>query len=113
MLKLHSSWCQLISRERWRRAVAAAFALAKQCGAEVHLLEVVPQRGPSLLDDRSHTCDWETGATSRTIGLAWKTRCMQQSVRGMRVRAVTFRGDATQDHRVVCAAQEGEAARHW
>ena len=31
-------------------AVSAAFALAKPCGAAVHLLEVVPPRGPSLLE---------------------------------------------------------------
>ena len=34
--------------------VTAAFALAKRWGAEVHLLEVVPQRGPSLLDDKAN-----------------------------------------------------------
>ena len=34
--------------------VSAAFALAKKCGAHVHLLEVVSPRAPSLLDDRPH-----------------------------------------------------------
>ena len=37
--------------------VSAAFALAKECGAHVHLLEVVPLRGPSLLDDK-RISDW-------------------------------------------------------
>jgi nucleotide-binding universal stress UspA family protein len=30
--------------------VSTGFALAKQCGADVHLLEVVRPRGPSLVD---------------------------------------------------------------
>ena len=60
--------------------VSAAFALAKQCGADVHLLEVVPPRGPSLLDDKADT---RLGGrvASKPIGLDWKTRYMQQSVR--------------------------------
>jgi hypothetical protein len=33
--------------------VSAAFGLARKCGADVHLLEVVSPRGPSLLDDRA------------------------------------------------------------
>ena len=91
--------------------VSAAFALAKKCGAHVHLLEVVPPRGPSLLDDRA---DFRLGEPSNvqarlvptgrldTCSRAWghtRTNCR-----------VSRRRD--QDHRVVCAAHEGEAARH-
>ena len=36
------------------RGVVAAFALAKRLDAEVHLLEVVPRRGRSLLEDEAN-----------------------------------------------------------
>ena len=73
--------------------VSAAFALAAQCGAQVHLLEITPNRGPSRLDDggdpratprRPSTHDWSR--LEESIETAERSR--------IRVRAVAYRGDA-------------------
>ena len=74
--------------------VAAAFALAKRWGAEVHLLEVVPQRGPSLLDHETNL-RLEYGATSRNDWSRLEDSMHTAERGGMRVRALTFRGEAT------------------
>jgi universal stress protein A len=72
---------------------STAFSLARQCGADVDLLEVVPPRGPSLLD---------AGADGRLGGRVpskgdWSR--LEDSIQaaeraGIHVRTVTYRGDA-------------------
>src|SRR5688572_2197425 len=74
--------------------VSAAFALAKQYGAQVHLLEVTPNRGPSRLDDGG-----DPQATSRIFSKQHWSR-LEESIqtaerRRIRVRAIAYRGDAT------------------
>jgi nucleotide-binding universal stress UspA family protein len=75
-------------------AVAAAFALAKRWDAEVHLLEVVPQRGPSLLADHANL-RLEYGATSRNDWSRLEQSLNTAERGGTRVRAFTFRGVTT------------------
>ncbi len=74
--------------------VSTAFALARQCGAHVHLLEVLPLRGPSLHHGTvrsrfggrvSSTPDW-----SRL-----KDAIQAAERRRIPVRAVAYHGEAT------------------
>ena len=73
-------------------AVDVAFALAHRRGADVHLLEVVKARGPSLFDNKPNgglaygptTSDWSRLEDS--IETAER--------RGVRVRTLVYRGDA-------------------
>ena len=74
--------------------VSAAFALAKKCGADVHLLEAVPPRGPSLLDT---TMDIRLGSRV-TSKRDWSR--LEDSIdaakRGrIHVRTVAYGGEAT------------------
>ena len=74
--------------------VAGAFALAKQCGADVHLLEVVPHRRPSLLD--IHPDIRAGGLVAITRDWSRLEDSIQAAVRArMQVRTVAYRGDAT------------------
>ena len=74
--------------------VSAAFALAKQCGAHVHLLEVVSPRAPSLLDDRA---DVRLGGrvTSKRDWSRLEDSIHAAERGGIHVRTVAYRGDAT------------------
>ena len=75
--------------------VSAAFALAKRWGADVHLLEVVPPRGPSLLDA---TADARLGGGPVTSKRDWSRleHSIHAAERGrIHVRTVAYRGDAT------------------
>jgi nucleotide-binding universal stress UspA family protein len=70
--------------------VAAAVALARQCGAKVDLLEVVPSRRPSLLDSEARL-----GRTHRPRD--WSR--LEDSIRAaerarIHVRTVAYQGDA-------------------
>ena len=92
--------------------VAAAFALAKGCGAHVDLLEVVPTRGPSMLDDKGPTGLGDRVTSSRDwsrletpIELA-----KREGIPGTGCR-VSRRYES--NHLVVRPAQEGKTARHW
>jgi nucleotide-binding universal stress UspA family protein len=74
--------------------VSAAFALAEKCGADVHLLEVVPPRGPSLLDT---TTDTRLGGRV-TSNRDWsRLEDSIEAAKGGRihVRTVAYRGEAT------------------
>ena len=73
--------------------VSAAFALAKKCGAHVHLLEVVSPRPPSLLGDRA---DLRLGSRI-TSKRDWSR--LEDSIHAAKrgridVRIVAYRGDA-------------------
>ena len=74
--------------------VSAAFALAKKCGAHVHLLEVVSRRAPSLLDDRA---DVRLGGriTSKRDWSRLEDSIHAAERGGIHVRTVAYRGDAT------------------
>jgi nucleotide-binding universal stress UspA family protein len=74
--------------------VSAVFALAKRCGAHVHLLEVVSPRAPILLDDRA---DVRSGSriTSRRDWSRLEDSIDAAERSRIRVRTVTYRGDAT------------------
>ena len=74
--------------------VAATFALAKRRGAEVHLLEVARNRGPSLLDDTSARLDYRASSRKDWSRLEEGMHAAKRG--GIRVRAVTFRGEATE-----------------
>ena len=91
--------------------VSAAFALAKQCGANVHLLEVVPPRGPSLLDA---TADIRlSGRVTSKRDWSRLEHSIHAAERGrIHVHTVAYRGDATKTN-VVSATHEGESARYW
>jgi nucleotide-binding universal stress UspA family protein len=74
--------------------VSAAFALARQCEADVHLLEVVAPRGPSIIDAAT---DIRLGG--RVVSRRDWSR-LEESIhaaeRGrIHVRTVAYRGDAT------------------
>ena len=73
--------------------VSAAFAVAKQCGADVHLLEVVAPRGPSLLDA---TADIRLGGrvTSKRDWSRLEHSIHAAERRRIHVRTVAYRGDA-------------------
>jgi nucleotide-binding universal stress UspA family protein len=71
--------------------VSAAFALAKQCGAQVHLLEVTPNRGPSRLDGAAGS-----DATAEISAKHWsrlEAPIEAARRRRIRVRAIAYRGD--------------------
>ena len=73
--------------------VSAAVELARQRGAEVHLLEVTPNRGPSRLDGA------DLGPAARVSSKQDWSR-LEPSItaaqhRRIRVRAIAYRGDAT------------------
>lgn len=73
--------------------LSAAFALAKQRGTQVHLLEVTPNRGPSRLDDGGNV----SGTSPISSKQDWSR--LEESIqaaqsRRIRVRAITYRGDA-------------------
>ena len=74
--------------------VSTAFALAQQCRAAVHLLEVVPARGPSLLDAKA---DIRLGSqvTSKRDWSRLKDSIHAAEGRRIHVRTVAYRGDAT------------------
>lgn len=74
--------------------VSAAFALAKQCGAHVHLLEVVPFRGPSRL---GHNADIRlSGHVPSKRDWSRLKDSIHAAERGRtQVRTVAYRGDAT------------------
>ena len=74
--------------------VSAAFALAQQCGTQVHLLEVAPNRGPSRLDAGGN----QRKTTRLSPNQDWSR--LEESIqaaqrRRIRVRAIAYRGDAT------------------
>ncbi len=74
--------------------VSPAFALAKKCGAHVHLLEVATPRGPSLFDDRA---DIRSGGPVTSTG-DWSQ--LEDSIHAakrerIQVRAAAYRGDPT------------------
>ena len=74
--------------------VSAAFALAKQRGAHVDLLEVVSPRGPSVLADRAHIALRHSVTSKRD----WSRleNSIHAAERGsIQVRTVAYRGDAT------------------
>src|SRR5688572_3446705 len=74
--------------------VSAAFDLAKQRGAQVHLLEITPNRGPSRLDDGADLRVMDrTRSTQDWSRLEPSIEAAQD--RGLRVRAIAYRGDAT------------------
>src|SRR6187397_2762215 len=74
--------------------VSAAFALAKHCGADVHLLEVVPRRGPSLLDAKAETR--LGGRVTSERDWSRLEDSIHAAERGhVHVRTVAYRGDAT------------------
>ena len=73
--------------------VSAALALARKCGADVHLLEVVSPRGPSLLDATDTRSDGR--ATSKRDWSRLED-LIQAAERGsINIRTVAYRGDAT------------------
>ena len=72
--------------------VSTAFALAKECGTRVHLLEVVAARKPAVLVDRGET---RFGERIAPVG-DWPRleRAMDAAERqGIDVSAVSYRGD--------------------
>ena len=74
--------------------VSAAFALAKKCGAHVHLLEIVSPPAPSLLDGSAHIRLGTRIASKRD----WSRLedAMHAAEHGrIHVRTVAYRGDAT------------------
>jgi nucleotide-binding universal stress UspA family protein len=73
--------------------VSTAVALARQCSADVHLLEVVPSRKPSLLDvDAGAQLNGRVPSTRDWSRLDQSIHAAQRG--GIRVRAVTYRGNA-------------------
>jgi nucleotide-binding universal stress UspA family protein len=74
--------------------VSAAFALAKQCGARVHLLEVVPPRGRSILDAKADTRLGGRVASNRDWSRLEDSIHAAERAR-IHVRTVAYRGDAT------------------
>ena len=74
--------------------VSAAIALARKWGADVHLLEVVPPRGPSLLDDKA---DIRLGGriTSKRDWSRLEDSIHAAERAHIHVRAIAYRGDAT------------------
>ena len=74
--------------------VSAAFALARKWGADVHLLEVVPPRGPSLLDDKA---DIRLGGriTSKRDWSRLEDSIHAAERAHIHVRPIAYRGDAT------------------
>jgi nucleotide-binding universal stress UspA family protein len=74
--------------------LSAAFELAKQRSAQVHLLEVTPNRGPSRFDEGA---DLRVSDRARS-NQDWSR--LEPSIeaakeRGIRVRAIAYRGDST------------------
>ena len=74
--------------------VSAAFALAKECGTHVHLLEAVRSPGPSLFDQGASL----QSAKQITSSGDWSR--LEDSIhaaerRGTKVRVIAYRGDAT------------------
>ena len=92
--------------------VAAAFALAKGCGAHVDLLEVVPTRGPSMLDDKGPTGLGDRVTSSRDWSRL-ETRIELAKREGIPVPAAAYRGDTNRIISLVRPAHEGKTARHW
>jgi nucleotide-binding universal stress UspA family protein len=74
--------------------LAAAFALAERCGAQVHLLDAAPHRGPSVLD-AAHVVGPEARASASRIGVRLEQAILTAKRDGLRVRTVTRRGEAT------------------
>ena len=75
-------------------AVAAAFALAKRRSADVHLIEVASGRGPSFVDhDANRRLEYRATGRNDWSRLEEAMRAAKRG--GMRVRAVTFRGETT------------------
>ena len=74
--------------------VSAAFTLAKKRGADVHLLVIVPPRGPSLLDA---TTDIRSGGrvTSKRDWSRLERSIDAVERGGIHVRTVAYRGEAT------------------
>ena len=73
--------------------VSAAFAIAKKCGAHVHLLEVVSPRAPSLLDD-SADVRLRTRITSKRDWSRLKDSIHAAERSRIDVQIVVYRGDA-------------------
>ena len=75
--------------------VSAALALARHCEAEVHLIEVVAPRPPSLLDEkRSYRDRRRVVTTSDWSRLETLVRAAER--RRITVRAFAYRGDPTE-----------------
>jgi nucleotide-binding universal stress UspA family protein len=74
--------------------LSAAFELAKQRGAQVHLLEVTPNRGPSRLDEGADLRVSDR-ARSKQDWSRLEPSIEAAQERGIRVRAIAYRGDAT------------------
>ena len=71
--------------------VSAAFSVAKHCGAEVHLLEVRPQRRPSLL---GAAADARLGSEVKRDWSRLEPSIRTAESGGLRVRTVAYRGNA-------------------
>jgi universal stress protein A len=71
---------------------SAACALARQCGADVDLLEVVPARGPSVLDAKGAT-RLASRVTSKHDWSRLEDSIHAAERAGTTVRSVTYRGD--------------------
>ncbi len=72
---------------------STAFGLARQCGADVDLLEVVPSRGPSLLDtDADARLGGRVPAKGQWSRLEDSIQAAERA--GIHVRTATYRGDA-------------------
>jgi hypothetical protein len=90
--------------------VLAACALAKKCGAHIDLLEVVLPRAPSLLGDRADVRSGTRLTSKRDCSrLEDSIDAAKRSHERPNCRLSGRRG---QNHRVVCATHESEAARH-
>ena len=76
--------------------VSAAFALAKQCGARCSFARGRPASWAFTPRCQSGHPIGRPSSRPSAIGLDWKTQYMQQSVRGIHVRTVAYRGDATE-----------------
>jgi nucleotide-binding universal stress UspA family protein len=75
------------------RTVSIALALARQCGVDVHLLEVVASRKPSFLDVEAGTRLNGRVPSKRDWSRLDKSIHAAERV-GIHVRTVTYRGDA-------------------
>jgi nucleotide-binding universal stress UspA family protein len=74
-------------------AASTAIALARQCGAAIDLIEVVPSRGPSHLDPEPQArLGGRIRSRSDWSRLEGSIHAAERA--GIRVRTVTYRGDA-------------------
>jgi nucleotide-binding universal stress UspA family protein len=73
--------------------VSAALALARRHGAEVHLLEVISARGPSILDGEIDT-SLRVGVRSKRDWSGLEHLIDARNRESIQVRTVAYRGDA-------------------